>query len=97
MDENALLRPMTDEERRAYLRHLLWAAQYRLMHLTPKCPGPGTRLDRALQVDSRNEDVALVLTLYELFPDERRKLTPDDLTIIPPDYCLTSAFQASSE
>ena len=78
------LRPMTEEERNAYLRHLLWAAQYRLMHLTPKAPDEGTRLEMALQVDSRNEDVALVKTLYELFPDERRKLNEDDLLIVPP-------------
>lgn len=84
MEEKAKLRPMTEEERKAYLRHLLWAAQYRLMHLTPNTPTEGTRLEMALQVDSRNEDVALVKTLYELFPDERRKLTEDDLLIVPP-------------
>lgn len=84
MEKKANLRPMTEEERKAYLRHLLWAVQYRLMHLTPKIPAEGTRLEMALQVDGRNEDVALVKALYELFPDEPRKLTEDDLMIVPP-------------
>ena len=84
MNEKENLRPMTEEEREGYLRRLLWAAQYRLMHLTPKAPAEGTRLEMALQVDGRNEDVALVKTLYELFPDEPRKLTEDDLMIVPP-------------
>ena len=83
MNEKENLRPMTEEERKDYLRHLLWAAQHRLTH-SPKYPHADTRLEMALQVDSRNEDVALVKTLYELFPDERRKLTEDDLMIVPP-------------
>lgn len=79
--EPAHVRGMTREDMIRYLRPTLWGAERRLLHyeLIPKpALPPDGRREKILE---RNYDVALVSAIYELFPDEHRKLTPGDLMI----------------
>lgn len=88
MEEKANLRPMTEEERLDYLRGWLWSMERPL--LLGEHPAPTDHLqgwDRLTAIEARNSNVAMLLTLYQLLPDERHRLNAEDLMIedYPPE------------
>lgn len=92
--EPAHVRGMTKEEALVLLHADLWAAERRLL-LNP-IPKPAKPVNgRLARIMARNYDVAFVSMMYELFPDEPRKLTAGDLMIEDYDAAITEA--AASE
>ena len=74
------VRGLTRDEALILLHADLWAAERRLLqNPIPKPPKPVE--GRLSEIMARNYDVAFVSMLYELFPDEPRKLTHGDLMI----------------
>lgn len=98
MDENALLRPMTDAERLDHLRGWVWSMEKSL--LLGERPAPTDHLkgwDRLTAIEARRSAVALLLTLYELFPNDLRRLKADDLMIEDYPLEIVEAFGVGKE
>lgn len=77
--EPSHVREMTKEDMIRYLRPELWRAERNILqenHIPKPMLPPDGRREKILE---RNYDVAIVKMIYELFPDEPRKLTRGDL------------------